>query len=194
VASQVYADIKAHKESAPTSYKTAFITTGAEEKRSPIWVDDNRKGLQEAGFDTFDYTLTGKTPEDIARDLKDVGIIHVNGGSCHWIVKQARSSGFDVWIKQAISRGVIYIGSSGGSIATAPDISNIYRTNEEYPMGLGIAPVHIVPHWNRADRLVKNLEDRLPKLAAEQHKLVLLNDNQFLKIAGGSIQFFDVRG
>lgn len=187
VAESIINDIKKYKN----SFVTAFITTGAELEDNPKWVDDNRNGMIKAGFNTFDYTLTNKTIEDIESDLGKVDIIHVNGGDCKRIIEKARESGFDKWIIKALEKGIIYTGSSGGSIATAPDISGIYRPKDS-PMGLNLQPILIIPHWSRPDRTDLHLKERLPKLINEKHKTVLLNDYQYLMIEGKKFEFIDV--
>lgn len=189
VAKSIMSDIKSYKK----SYKTAFITTGAEEMENTKWIDDNRQGMVDAGFELFDYTLTGKTPEQINKDLEKADIIHVNGGRCKRIVEKAKKSGFDKWIKKAIENGVVFTGSSGGSIAAAPDVSSIYRQEDEFPIGLDLVPILIVPHWGRLDRPKLYLEERLPKIYDEKHKLVMLNDAQFIKFEDERMKFVDVR-
>ncbi|MCA9385449.1 Type 1 glutamine amidotransferase-like domain-containing protein [Candidatus Dojkabacteria bacterium] len=188
VAKDIFEDIQHYKK----SFKTIFITTGAETHKDHSWVDANRNGMKEAGFDLFDYTLTGKTPKDIESDLKDVDIVHVNGGNCHKIVTEAKNSGFESWIKQALERGVIYTGSSGGSISAAPDISRIYRDDTEGPMGLDLVPMLIIPHWGLPERHNLYLDDRLSKIFADNHFLVPLRDNQYLKIEDGLVSFRSV--
>jgi peptidase E len=188
-AKNIMEDIKQYKN----SFITAFIITCTELMDDPEWVNENRQGMKEAGFEVFDYTLTGKTSDGIAKDLKKADIIHVNGGSCVRIVKEAKKSGFDKWIKRALDKGVIYTGSSGGSIATAPDVSSIYREKREYPMGLNLAPFMIIPHWGRPDRHDLHLKERLPKIIEEKHKLVLLNDTQYIKVEGEQFEFVDIR-
>jgi peptidase E len=189
VAKHIMKDIRKYK----SSFVTAFITTGSELQDNPKWIYDNRQGMLEAGFKVFDYTITNKKLDEIKKDLGNVDIIHINGGSCKRIVQKARESGFDKWIKIALNKGVIYTGSSGGSIAAAPDISSIYRFKKEYPMGLNLSPLMIIPHWGRPDRIDLNLKERLPQIIKEKHKLVMLNDFQYIKIEGDKLEFIDTR-
>ena len=52
-----------------------------------------------AGFDLFDYTITNKNFNDFEQDLKDIDIIHLNGGNAFYLLLQSKKSGFDKWIK-----------------------------------------------------------------------------------------------
>ena len=57
-----------------STLKTVFITTAAEgETGDKSWLNDDRNGMIKAGFKLFDYTITGKSPEDIEKATQDMG-------------------------------------------------------------------------------------------------------------------------
>ena len=52
--------------------KLAFIYTPVEFKKGGInWQDEDRTSLTEVGFEVFDYTITGKSKEQIKKDIFD---------------------------------------------------------------------------------------------------------------------------
>jgi len=111
--------------------KLAFITTAAEVEKPPFdWLENDRNGLVQAGFDLFDYTITGKTKKDFDKDLDGVDVIHVNGGNTFYLLQQSRKTGFYSWIMNAVNKGKIYSGSSAGSIIAGPTIP-VYLLGEK---------------------------------------------------------------
>lgn len=178
----------------PESKKLVFIITGAEpEGIDKDWVIKDRQGLIDAGFPVTTYTITGKNPEQIKNDLEEYDIIHVNGGKAYHILQQAEKSGFDKWIVEAVEKGKIYTGSSGGSISADVDIAPYYKNGETKKWGLGLVDLTIIPHWGRPDRLELNIKERLPQLFDQDHKIILLSDYEYVKIIDNQMQIIDVR-
>lgn len=179
--------------------KLAFITTAAEaESGDKEWLDLDRQGLIDGGFVVSDYTITGKTPEMIEHDLNDFDVIHLNGGNSFYLLLQIQKSGFNVWIKEALRNGKIYIGSSAGSIVAAPNIeiarvldSQIYKNELQCLDGLGIVDIIALPHWGSDSFKDLYLNHRLEQAYKPENKIVLLNDYQYLHILNGLIEFID---
>jgi len=169
--------------------KTVFINTAAEAKEGhEVWLPMNRQGLVDAGFDLTDYTITGKTPKQIAEDLEKFDIIHVNGGDTFHLLQQAAKSGFDKWIKTAVGKGKIYMGSSAGSIAASMDVPGYYKKGTKGKLGLGLIDVQVVSHWGREDKKKDYLNTRMQLLFEEERKLILLRDTQYLRCIGDCFQ------
>ncbi len=189
VADHIAADI-----GSPESRKLVFIITGAEpEGINQDWVEKDRQGLIDAGFQVTDYTITGKSPDQIKNDLEQYDIIHVNGGKAYHILQQAEKSGFDKWIVEAIERGKIYMGSSGGSISADIDIASYYKNGDTKKWGFGLVDLTIIPHWGRPDRKELNIQERLPQLFDQDHKIILLSDYEYVKVIDNQMKIIDVR-
>lgn len=169
--------------------KTVFINTAAETHESnPKWLQENRKGLIKTGFNLFDYTITGKTLVQINKDLASVDIIHVNGGDVFYLLYQVKKSRFDKFVKKAIDQGRIYMGSSAGSVVVGPDIRPLRKTENKICekklksyKGINLVDFVILPHWGRKDyHQDLYLNFRLSHIYNEKHKLILLNDKQYV--------------
>lgn len=77
----------------PAKLTLAFISTAAEvETGDKSWLTRDRKGLTDAGFRLFDYTITDKTFSEINKDLSHTDVIHVNGGNTFYLLLQARKT------------------------------------------------------------------------------------------------------
>lgn len=181
--------------------KTAFIPTAAEPGGlDRQWFKQNRQGLVDAGFNLFDYSLTGKTARQIESDLKDVDVFHLNGGNMFYLLLQARKSGFDKFIKKAVNQGKIYIGSSAGSIITAPDISvtqilkqETYKQELKNFKALNLVNFVILPHWGRDDFKAEYRMQRVSYIFQEDYSIILLNDYQYVQVEGEQYKIVDIR-
>ena len=181
--------------------KTVFISTAEEvETGDKQWVKDNKNGLIDSGFDVFDYTITGKKYQQIVEDLKNVDVIHVNGGNPFYLLLQARKSGFDKFVKQYIKQGGIYTGSSAGSIIASPNIgiSKVLK-RESYEKelktfeGLNLVDFIILPHWGSSGFKSEYRLKRLQTAYKPENKIILLNDNQYVYVENDMYKIVDVR-
>ena len=100
------------------------------------------------------------TPEE----LECFDVVFVSGGDCAVLCREMKRTGFDQVLREAIDRGVIYVGISAGSMYAAGNLED----------GLGILPNVLIPHWEG-----QGMED-LPNGAEE----IRLKDGQAVYIAG----------
>ncbi len=183
----------------PQGLKTVFINTPAETYKSPEWLENNKKAFSEAGFIVSDYTVTGKTAEEIKRDLSGFDVISVSGGNTFYALQQIQLSGCAQVIRDYVNSGKIYIGSSAGSVVAGPDIYPIYRLDkmEEAPNlkgyeGLRLTDVVVLPHWGTDKSKDLYLNKRLEHVYNNKNKTILLTDNQYLRIEDDRYQIIDV--
>ena len=183
-----------------SNLKTVFISTAAEvETGDKQWLKDDRQGLVKAGFDLFDYTLTGKNLQQLETDLAQVDVIHVNGGNSFYLLLQARISGFDRFVKTAVNQGKIYLGSSAGSIVASPDISiaktieaKAYEAELKTFEAFNLVDFIVLPHWGNKYFKDLYLNHRLDTAYKKGNKLILLNDDQYVAVKDDWYQIVDV--
>lgn len=196
-AKKIALDIKPSGE----KIKTAFIFTGAEDgdKTEKQWVKDDKRGMNDAGFELTNYTITGKNYEDLKKDLSDFEVIHVNGGNVFYLLLQSRKSGFDKFIKEFVENGGIYTGSSAGSILVSPDIEAVRKLdNNKFANGLktyeGINLVDFIvfPHFG-SEKFKDGYFEAFTDIYDFDTKAILLRDNQFVKVEGDKYSIIDTR-
>ena len=179
------------------------ITTAIETKDSQSlgWFEKDRQSLVQVGFEVTNYTITGKTTEEIKHDLAIYDYIYVSGGDTIHLVEQSHKSGFVDLVKQLVEiEGKTYIGSSAGSIACAPHIPNFYdlsivAENEAGVKGYNLVNLVVMPHWGRKDYYDKYIQERLPKVFdLKQHPFFIINDNQYIYMEDDCYKVVDVRG
>lgn len=181
--------------------RTAFISTAAEPMNGDkAWLPRNMQGLIDCGLDVFDYTITDKSYEQIKQDLGDIDVLHVNGGDYFYLLLQAKKSGFDRFVREYVASGKIYIGSSAGSIVTSTE-TEIARTpgKDEYAQyledfkGFGLVDFIIFPHWGAENKHTERRKQRVMNAFKEEHKIILLNDYQYVQVEDEMYRIVDVR-
>ena len=183
----------------PEKKKLAFIYTSFEyESPEPNWLKQNRKGLVDAGFDLFDYTISGKTPADFDKDLGHADIIHLNGGDTKYLIEKIHQTKFHKWITSKVSTGTIFTSSSAGGIVAGPSIPSFYydpkEITEEAVKGMSLVNFSLLPHWGRESYKDSYLNDRLKRVYGENHQpFLILNNHQYIKVTNDTYKIVDVR-
>lgn len=181
--------------------RLAFIDTAAEaETGGKQWLRDDRVALVRAGFDMFDYTLTGKTAHQLEKDLSSIDGVFLEGGNQFYLLQRIQQSGFAPFIRTCVKRGVIYIGSSAGSQVAGPDLYPTYRPDhvKKAPLlkgyeGLGFVDFVVFPHWGSDHFRKLYLKQRLAHAYTTKHKIILLTDNQYIRVEGDMYRIEEVK-
>lgn len=186
-----------------THNKMAFIATAAEtETGEKIWLAEDHQSLVEAGFDIFDYTLTGKNEAQLRADLAEVNYLYLSGGNTYYLLEKAQQSGFIEVVRDLVlNQNVVYISTSAGSIIAGPDTEPAKRLDklEVAPDLKGFAGFNLVnfcvlPHWGSNTFRQLYLETRLEHAyKKDQVPLVLLTDTQYIKVVDNSVEFIETR-
>lgn len=173
----------------PKSIRLTFIPTAAEVEEGDLqWLKDDRQSLVQAGFMVSDFTLTGKSKEEVKEMLNNTDFVFVSGGNTFFLLQQMRKSGFSHLIADAVKRGVIYGGSSAGSIVAGPDISLTVGLDDptfapeltDY-QGLGLVDVVVFPHWGN-EHFHHRYEKVMKSGYKKELKIILLTDDQYLLV------------
>ncbi|HKY73734.1 MAG TPA: Type 1 glutamine amidotransferase-like domain-containing protein [Patescibacteria group bacterium] len=182
--------------------KLVFITTPAEPKaeRGDLqWLRNDRQALVDAGFDVSDYTITGKSQDQLETDLARFDFIYMSGGDTYYLLEKSQKSGFISVVNNFVrSRGKIYIGTSAGSIITGEKCPDYLDMNSasglENTDGYGLVNFTILPHWGSDDFRKKYLGNRLEiAYRKNQVPLLLLTDTQYVHVQDECMSIIDVR-
>lgn len=174
-----------------------FIPTAAEvETGSLSWLKADRQALVDAGFAVSDFTFTNKSTDEIKKAFSDAGSICVAGGNNYYLQEQALKSGFDPLIHELVNKGLIYIGSSAGSVVAGPNIETLLDDRSITPnltnyTGIGLTDVAVRPHWT-SQTFKSRYELEIPYLYTVNQKTVLLNDSQYFWVQGEWYQIVSV--
>ncbi|MBA3723871.1 MAG: Type 1 glutamine amidotransferase-like domain-containing protein [Candidatus Levybacteria bacterium] len=147
----------------PPQMTVAFIPTAADMYDTALWMERDRKKLQEMGFIVFDIPLKD-TPERLLRkELSGVDCIFVAGGNTFYLLEHAQKSGFTTVARELVQKGVIYIGSSAGSVLAGPNIEPVKVFDDpdiaqlDSYTGLGFVDFIALPHYVSGDSTYKKV-------------------------------------
>ena len=107
------------------------------------------------------------TPEELER----FDMVFVSGGDCAVLCREMKRTGCDQVLREAISRGVIYVGISAGSMYAAGNLED----------GLRILPNVLMPHWT------EEAMEKLPDGSEE----IRLKDGQAVYVDGHKMRWIE---
>ena len=184
--------------------RTAFIITPVEgdaDQGDLSWVQEDRDGLKNNGFITFDYTITNKTNAQIRQDLKDIEVLYVSGGHEFYLKEKGNDNNFSDYAQELVNSGVIYVGTSAGSIIAGKSMAELQNPkdlstlkNPVDTIGFGLVPYTIVPHWGSVDFRNRWLsEETFNYMFSGETPLIALNNYQYIEVIGDESRIIDVR-
>ena len=177
--------------------RLVFISTAAEiEKGDLSWLDEERKALNNAGFLVEEYSITGKNSDEIRKKLEGAGSVCVGGGNTYYLLYQARKSGFDRVVKKLVADGLIYIGSSAGSLLAGPNIETSLDDPQTVPeltdyRGIHFTDIAVRPHWG-SEYFFDRYHQEMDRLYGLKQKMILLTDYQYLHVRDDWYQIITV--
>lgn len=110
----------------PKDLKFYFIPNAADvEPDGQSWVTLSLSEFSEIGINPIWYSIKYKNKEQIKEELADADCIWVNGGNTFYLLDLARKTGFLEVITDLVkNKGVVYGGTSAGSILAAQNIES----------------------------------------------------------------------
>lgn len=178
-----------------------FITTASEPVKGDLsWREEDRNALVKVGFRVSDFTFTGKSKTEIKKMLGKFDVMCVEGGNPYYLLQQIQKSNCADVICDRVNKGMIYIGSSAGSMVAGPDLYPARHTDapEDFIRlksyaGLGLVNFLVHPHWGSDYWKKLYLGKRSRNNYTEEHKFFWLTDNQYLHVEDDWLQFIDLR-
>ena len=169
--------------------KALFITTASVpygHDPKPEWLIESLDDMSTL-TENFDET----TLEDgsfVPEDLQQYDFVFVTGGNAFYLAYRLAETGMGRKIKDYITNGEVYSGSSAGAVilmdkiehfAPADDPSKAPKT---YP-GLGVIDSVVIPHADseKYANVMKTISEKYKK---EGKKIFMINDNQVFIING----------
>ncbi len=182
----------------PKEMNLAFIDTAAEvETGDHWWLRAEKEKLIEIGFNVDEFSIKGMIKDEIENRLKDKQVIYFCGGNTFYLLDQVIKTGCDEIIKNKIENGMIYIGSSAGSmiigkridlVSTIDDSSKAPNLKSD---GLGIVDIAVLPHWG-SDVFREEYMKGFESMYIEGIKIVPLTNQQYIWIKDDLIQTIQV--
>lgn len=107
----------------PEQTKLYFIPTASDVENEKFYVCKSMDDFSAIGINPVWYSLKFRTKEQITRELADADVVWVNGGNTFYLLDIARKTGFMEIVDDLVkNKGVLYGGTSAGSILASPTI------------------------------------------------------------------------
>lgn len=172
----------------------AFIPTAGDPYENKDFVYVDRDALTKMGMRVIDVDLKTTTGAALEKVLSSVDVILVAGGNTFYLLDQVKKSGFDSIVKKLIEKGVVYVGSSAGSILCCPTIEGAKRFDSpadapeltDYT-GLNLVDFVIIPHAHK-EKYKERIQETTAELNSKGLKVTTLTDNQAIIVDGTSVK------
>lgn len=182
----------------PNQLKAAFIPTAGDPYEDKGFVYVDRDVLTNMGMSVIDVDLKVIRGKELEEVLSDVDVILVAGGNTFYLLDQVKKSGFDVIVKKLIDKGVVYIGSSAGSILCCPTIEGAKRFDSptdapdltDYS-GLNLVDFIVIPHAHK-ERYKERIQQTTEEMESKGYSVKTLTDDQAIFIDGEAITFLEL--
>jgi dipeptidase E len=197
-ANTVISDITTHLPQKSSEYTVAFINTAAEvEAGDHWWVTADKKALVDSGFNVDEFTIANLNSSQIEEKLTDKNLIFVAGGNTFYLLDQAIKTSFDKILTRKLEEGIIYIGSSAGSMIVGRRIDLVCTIDDKSKApdlksdGLGLVDLAILPHWGSPD-LKKEYKEAFDAMYCENVKIIPLNNRQYVWIDNDNLKIIEL--
>lgn len=182
----------------PKKMVAAFIPTAADPYRDKNFVAVDRAKLVEMGFQVIDIDIKNKTQDELEKSFESVDLVLVAGGNVFYLLDHAQKSGFLNILNKLIAKGVIYVGSSAGSVLACPTVAVAQLFDQvscapdltSYE-GLGVVDFLIIPHFEKP-RYLERMRKTIEEWSGKGYHLYPLTDQQAIIVSGENYRFFEV--
>ena len=130
--------------------KLAYVTTASGGVPDKTYLKKHEALMRQQGIAFEALDIEGKTQSELLAFLQEKNVIHVEGGNTLYLLRAIRKTGFDVILKEAIEAGLVYAGTSAGSMILCPTITLSSWADgapEREKLGLGLVPFDLKVHY-----------------------------------------------
>lgn len=178
--------------------KAAFIPTAGNIYENKDFVYADRDALIKMGMSVIEVDLKTTTGAELEKALSNIDVLLVAGGNTFYLLDQVKKSGFDVLVKQLVEKGVIYIGSSAGSILCCPTIVGATRFDDpkdapdlsDYT-GLSLVDFILIPHAHKG-KYKTRIQQTTEEMVNLGYKVITLTDNQAISVERDSYKILEL--
>lgn len=192
-------------EKNPAEASVSFVNTAVygEEENLDWLLLLYKQQLQKCGItDIKDLDVRDKTLKELEGIVTGKDIIFMAGGNTFYLLDAVRKSGFSEIVKSLVSKGVLYVGASAGSIIAGPTIESAGWEPEPDINYIGITDftgLHFVdflisPHFDNKYRSMieaRAKSAKYPVIPLTDTQAILTKDNDWEIIGTGERLIFE---
>jgi len=177
----------------PKDCKIICIPTAAKVEDGPKdWLDNELNQFRKVGFNLTMFDIDRASEEDVSRALEDADIIYVTGGNTFFLLEKMKACLFERYVRKALERGAVYIGSSAGSIVCCPEIDFVKTMDDrskaylEDTEGLNLIDFLIMVHMDHSS-FAEEANEKVSEMKLGPIPVICLKDHQAIFVDGLSI-------
>lgn len=147
--------------------------------------------IKSDGYYLEDIDIIGKSKDELRNFFKDKNVIHIEGGNTFYLLKAIKETGFDEILKELLSEGKIYIGTSAGSYVMCPTI-DVSDWNDETVDRYGVSDftaLNYVPFVLKVHYTDEKEIEVKTKMQELKYPLRILRDGEGILIEDGKYIF-----
>ena len=171
--------------------KIGYVTTASKVVRDKTFFEKVEKTISENGYDFEKIDIEGKSKNEILNFFKNKNVIHIEGGNTFYLLKAIRESGFAEILKELLSEGKVYIGTSAGSYVMCPTIE-VSDWNDETVDRFGVSDftaLNYVPFVLKVHYKDEMAEIVKEKIKILKYPLRILRDGQGILVENDKYAF-----
>ncbi len=163
--------------------KVLYIPIAADvEKGDKTWLKKEYNSILLLGIkeeNILEYRM------DYEIDINKFDFIYVMGGNTFYLLQKIRENKFEDKIISAIENGIVYVGSSAGSITMGTTIETSCDVNDNYVTdftGLKMFDGIIIPHANKREEYIKEQRKKYTDIIYpinDKHGILIVDDKMF---------------
>lgn len=172
--------------------KIGYVTTASKGSRDTAFLEKVKKAMKENGIGFEEIDIENKSKNELLNFFKNKNIIHIEGGNTFYLLKAIRESGFAEILKELLSEGKIYIGTSAGAYIMCPtiEVANWNETGRdrfglEDFFALNYVPFVLKVHYK--DEMENTVREKMKTL---KYPLRILQDGQGILVEDDKYTFF----
>ena len=172
--------------------KIGYITTASKATRDKTFFEKVENTILENGYSFEKFDIEEKSKDEMLNFFKNKNVIHIEGGNTFYLLKAIRENGFAEVLKELLSEGKIYIGTSAGAYIMCPTIE-VANWNETGRDRFGLTDfvalnyvsfVLKVHYKDEAENLIKEKKQTL------KYPFRILRDGQGILVENGKTKFY----
>lgn len=190
------------KLNAEVKANSVFIDTAIRDRAHSdlAWHHKCKANMEAVGFHFDMYDITGKTNKQIVTDLNKYSAMYVEGGNSYYLLQESQKSGFDKFVKQRVEEGMIYLGTSAGTVIAGPNIEPVRQDSRaalapdlQSTKSFDLVNFVVMPHWGQPKRRELFNSYRLEHIYREDYPYILITDYQYVEVEGDVYKIVDVK-
>lgn len=170
--------------------KILFIPTASRTDEEMMFVKKSENELLSVGVNKDNIFWFDVDDKSANYGSADFDCVYVCGGNTFYLLKKLKESGYFTKLLDWINNGILYVGTSAGSVIAAPDINYILcmDTNDcnlNDTSGFSLISSSLIPHYT------EEFAESASIFRRENGNVLTISDNQALYLSDKGVEMVE---